>query len=119
MEVFSHRELAAVNNGISSAPSSVSDRVRGFIDDGSLGPLFLQGNSLEILRLFPAECVDCVMTSPPYWGQRQYSTEGIGLEADYRDYIGNLLAVFHEVWRVVKPSGSFRPKPTRNGPRGC
>jgi DNA modification methylase len=47
------------------------------------------------------------MTSPPYWGQRQYSTEGIGLESNYRDYIAHLLAIVQEVRRVLKPTGSF------------
>ena len=47
------------------------------------------------------------MTSPPYWGQRSYAGGGIGLEADYRDYIDHLAAIFVELYRVLKPSGSF------------
>jgi site-specific DNA-methyltransferase (adenine-specific) len=47
------------------------------------------------------------MTSPPYWGKREYHNGGIGLERDYRDFINNLTAVFAEVKRVLKPTGSF------------
>ncbi|HET6882381.1 MAG TPA: site-specific DNA-methyltransferase [Pirellulales bacterium] len=73
----------------------------------SLRPLFFHGDSLTILRALPANSFDCCMTSPPYWGQRQYATTGIGLEADYRDYIRDLLLVCDEVKRVLKPAGSF------------
>jgi len=47
------------------------------------------------------------MTSPPYWGKREYEGGGIGLEADYRDFIVNVCSVFGEVRRVLKPTGSF------------
>ena len=47
------------------------------------------------------------MTSPPYWGHRQYAGGGIGLEQNYQDYIAGLCAVFAEVKRVLKPTGSF------------
>src|SRR6266446_3969816 len=70
-------------------------------------PLFLAGDSLEILRSFPADCIDCCMTSPPYWGQRAYSGGGIGLEATPAEYVQHLLAIFAELKRVLKPSGSF------------
>jgi site-specific DNA-methyltransferase (adenine-specific) len=47
------------------------------------------------------------MTSPPYWGKRLYQNGGIGLEATCEEYLENLLCVFREVKRVLKPSGSF------------
>lgn len=59
-----------------------SDRIR---------PLFIQGDAWEKLRAFPIESIDFCMTSPPYWGQRNYAVAGIGLEADYREYITNLV----------------------------
>ncbi len=40
-----------------------------------LTPLILQGNVIDVLRSLPAESVQCVVTSPPYWGQRSYGTE--------------------------------------------
>jgi DNA modification methylase len=62
---------------------------------------------LKILKHLPAASMDCCMTSPPYWGKRQYAEAGIGLEPDYREYLTALLAVFAEVKRVLKPSGSL------------
>jgi DNA modification methylase len=70
-------------------------------------PLFLDGDSLETLRSFPPDCIDCCMTSPPYWGQRSYSGGGIGLETTPHEYIQHLLAIFSEVKRVLKSTGSF------------
>lgn len=54
------------------------------------------------------ECVDCIVTSPPYWGLRNYADNPnqIGLEATPEAYIENMLAVFAEAWRVLKPSGT-------------
>lgn len=75
-----------------------SDRIR---------PLFIHGEALEVLKSFPSESIDCCMTSPPYWGQRQYVVTGIGLEVDYRDYIANLAMVFAEVKRALRNTGSF------------
>jgi len=70
-------------------------------------PLFLCGDALEVLASLPAGVIDCCMTSPPYWGHRQYEAEGIGLERDYRDYLANLAAICKELRRVVKDTGSF------------
>jgi DNA modification methylase len=69
--------------------------------------LFLAGDALAVLKSFPAGCVDFAMTSPPYWGHRTYAGGGIGLEATYREYVGNLLLIFQELKRVLKETGSF------------
>lgn len=90
-----------------AATAGDSSTINGYLKVQDVRPLFLQGDCLEILRSLPFGCIDCAMTSPPYWGQRQYSTEGIGLEADFRDYVARLLAVFAELKRVLKPRGSF------------
>jgi len=54
------------------------------------------------------ESVDCVVTSPPYWGLRDYGLDeqGIGLEATPEAYCTNMVKVFREVWRVLKPTGT-------------
>ena len=72
-----------------------------------LRPLFYEGDALAVLREFPDESIDCCMTSPPYWRQRQYASEGIGLEPDYGSYVAALVRVFHELHRVLKATGSF------------
>jgi DNA modification methylase len=74
---------------------------------GSHRPMFLCGNTLDVLRALPAQAIDFCMTSPPYWGQRQYASEGIGLEANYRDYIANLVSICGELQRVLNDTGSF------------
>lgn len=54
------------------------------------------------------ELVDCVMTSPPYWGLRDYGVEGqLGLEKHPNEYINNIVKVFRETKKVLKDSGSL------------
>ena len=70
-------------------------------------PLLLNGDAVAVLRDLPNDCIDFAMTSPPYWGKREYENGGIGLEDDYRDFVKHLAAVFSELKRVLKPEGSF------------
>lgn len=67
----------------------------------------LEGDSLTILRTLPSESVDMCVTSPPYWGHREYDADGIGQEATFPAYITNLSAILDEVKRVLKPRGSL------------
>ncbi len=78
-----------------------------YLGSGERQPLFFLGDGLETLASFPPGCIDCCMTSPPYWGQRAYSGGGMGLEETYSEYIENLLAIIAEVKRVLKAAGSF------------
>lgn len=62
---------------------------------------------MTVLKKFPDESVDCVVTSPPYWALRDYGVKGqIGLEPSIEEYLEKLLAVFDEVKRVLKPKGT-------------
>ena len=70
-------------------------------------PLFLCGDALETLRLFPDASVDCCLTSPPYFGHRRYAGGGIGAEGRWQDYVAALGAVTAELRRVLKPAGSL------------
>jgi len=55
-----------------------------------------QGDTLEVLKTFPDECVQCCVTSPPYWGLRDYGNEGqIGLEKTPEEYVSKMVEVFH------------------------
>src|SRR5205085_11824983 len=78
-----------------------------YFESGERQPLFLAGDSLQTLRTFPSDCIGFAMTSPPYWGQRAYNGGGIGLEPTHTEYIEHLLAIFAELKRVLKPTGSF------------
>ena len=66
-----------------------------------------QGDSLEVLKTFPDESIDMCVTSPPYWGLRDYDVDGqIGLEETPEEFVNKLCDVFDEVRRVLKPGGS-------------
>ena len=66
------------------------------------------GDVMEELGGLPDACVDCCVTSPPYWGLRDYGTNGqIGLEPTLEEYLARLTQVFHEVKRVLKPDGTL------------
>ena len=63
---------------------------------------------LEGLKSLPDNCVDCCITSPPYFGLRDYGVAGqIGLEETPEDYVQRLVNVFAEVYRVLKPTGTL------------
>jgi DNA modification methylase len=63
---------------------------------------------LEGLKQLPNDSVDCVVTSPPYWGLRDYKNDGqIGLEETPQLYIDKIVAIGNEVKRILKPSGSY------------
>lgn len=65
------------------------------------------GDCLALLREMPADSVDCIVTSPPYWGLRDYGVDGmIGLEPTMQEHIARLTDVFREVHRVLKPTGT-------------
>jgi hypothetical protein len=56
------------------------------------------GDALAVLRTLPSESVQCCVTSPPYWGLRDYGVDGqIGLETTPQEFIARLVAVFEEV----------------------
>ena len=87
--------------------TGADDKVLQYLNGYDVTPLFVCGESLSILRGMPDNCIDCCMTSPPYWNKRQYLDGGIGLESDYRAFIDNLVAICAEVKRVLKSTGSF------------
>lgn len=68
--------------------------------------LVLEGDLTEVLPRLPTESVQCVVTSPPYWGLRDYGIAGqIGLEPTLAGYMHKLTSIFAEVRRVLKPNG--------------
>ena len=78
------------------------------------------GDALTALQVMPAESVDCCITSPPYWGLRDYGHAGqMGLEPTPGEYVAAMVALFREVSRVLVPQGTlwstlgipFAPRP--------
>jgi DNA modification methylase len=67
-----------------------------------------QGDSLELLRSMPDQCVQTVVTSPAYWGLRDYGCDGqLGLESTPEEYVAKLVEVFREVRRVLRDDGTL------------
>lgn len=70
--------------------------------------MILIGDVREQLRTLPDESVNCVVTSPPYWGLRDYGQDGqLGLEPTPDEYVTNMVDVFREVRRVLTNDGTF------------
>jgi len=66
------------------------------------------GNCLDGLRLVPDNSVDCCITSPPYWGLRDYGNdEQLGLEKTPEEYVTNMVSVFRGVKRALKKEGTL------------
>lgn len=66
------------------------------------------GNTLDVLKTFPDNFIQCCVTSPPYYGLRNYEVDGqIGLEQTPDEYIQRLVEVFREVRRVLKDDSTF------------
>ena len=66
----------------------------------------LHGSCLERLRDLPDGSVQCCVTSPPYWGLRDYGhSDQLGLEPTPEAYVANMVAVFREVRRVLREDG--------------
>lgn len=67
-----------------------------------------QGDVLAVLKTLPDEFIQCVVTSPPYWGLRDYGVNGqMGLEKTPDEFIGKMVEAFREVRRVLKKDGTL------------
>lgn len=67
-----------------------------------------QGDAGKLLRFFPDNFFNCCITSPPYWGLRDYGIVGqIGAEHEPESYIESLMTVFDEVKRVLREDGTL------------
>lgn len=68
----------------------------------------LQGDCRDVLRSLESESVHCVVTSPPYWGLRDYGVEGqLGMERSLGEHVETMTDVFREVHRVLRKDGTL------------
>lgn len=68
----------------------------------------LTGDAAKTLRTLDDESVHCCVTSPPYWGLRNYGVDGqLGLERTPEEYVGKLVDIFREVRRVLRDDGTL------------
>ncbi len=66
------------------------------------------GDCLEVMKDWPDNFIDCCVTSPPYWGLRDYGVPGqLGLEKTPEEYIDKMVSVFREVRRCLKKTGTL------------
>ena len=94
-------EFGALNGSVASLASDVLPPERW----ASIG---LLGDARTVLSRLPGDFVQTTITSPPYWGLRDYGATGqIGLEDDPRDYVATLAAIFTEVHRVTRSDGTL------------
>lgn len=67
-----------------------------------------EGDALTVLRRLQSQSVQCVVTSPPYWGLRNYGIdEQIGLEETLPQFLHKLVSVFSEIKRILKNNGTL------------
>lgn len=72
------------------------------------GSTIFEGDALTVLRRLPSGSVRCVVTSPPYWGLRDYGIEEqIGLEDSMQQFLNRLVSIFAEVNRVLADDGTL------------
>lgn len=84
-------------------------------DEGDMMPYYetdaisiYHGNALDVLKSMGAETVQCCVTSPPYWGLRDYGVDGqLGLEPTPDEYVTKMVEIFREVKRVLKNDGTL------------
>ena len=66
------------------------------------------GDCEKVLESWPDECVDLAVTSPPYWGMRDYGAEGqFGMEPTLEEYLDRMARIFDEVRRVLRADGTL------------
>jgi len=67
-----------------------------------------QGDALSVLKTMPDQSINTCVTSPPYWGLRDYGVDGqLGLEKTPEEYVAKIVEIFREVRRVMKDDGTL------------
>jgi site-specific DNA-methyltransferase (adenine-specific) len=73
----------------------------------------LIGDSLRLAKSLPSDFAQCIVTSPPYFGHREYSDSShlreleLGREEDAQSYVQSLIKIFNELQRVLRPNGTL------------
>lgn len=88
--------------------TSVADTATVHDAPASAANVIVNGDSRTVLARFPDSHFDCAVTSPPYFGQRDYGSDNqIGCEESIEAYVENLRTVFRQLARTLKPRGSL------------
>lgn len=68
--------------------------------------IIIKDDAAKAIQELPPSSIQCIVTSPPYWGLRDYGIDGqIGLERDLQEYISKLVSIFSDARKVLKPNG--------------
>lgn len=87
--------------------SNLRQDIKRYLNGDSRNPLFLVGDSFQLIKRFPDCSVDLVVTSPPYFRKREYPGVSLGNEGNYLVYLKSLSSLFKDIYRVLKPTGSL------------
>jgi DNA modification methylase len=88
-------KLIAVSNGMMMEEASVANKI-------------INAAAIEGLKVLRSETVDTIVTSPPYYGQRDYGVaDQLGFEENPETYIAKLFTIFSELHRVLKSNGTL------------
>jgi site-specific DNA-methyltransferase (cytosine-N4-specific) len=99
-------EAVGVRSSYRHNPPLAADYAQ-LLNNAPVTSTIIQGDAQQLLRQLPFCSVNCCVTSPPYWMQRNYGVDGqVGLEASLNDYITKLVGVFREVKRVLRDDGT-------------
>lgn len=99
-------ELTALDAAESSPPNTREEAMKPYYQDEAV--TLFHGDALDVLRSMPDQSVDCCVTSPPYFGLRDYGEEGqYGSEASPAEYVETMRALFAEVRRVLADEGTL------------
>jgi site-specific DNA-methyltransferase (adenine-specific) len=92
----------------SKNPQIMKKEIEEYLVNREISPLILNGDVFDKLQYLPDTCIDLIITSPPYWQQRDYREENqIGREETSGEFIEKLVAISDELKRVLKDTGSF------------
>lgn len=98
--------LESVKKGSAVAASAQDSTLKACIS-GQNTYCIITGSALDILGGLPRSSIQTVVTSPPYWGVRDYGVPGqIGMEHSLTKYVSNIVTVFDEVRRVLRRDGT-------------
>jgi hypothetical protein len=106
-EVSAKRERDAVRRSSFFVEAEYARAVDSYRVSRRLMPLLLLGDAKVVLDQLPEASIDFAMTSPPYWGKREYEGGGIGLERSYQEFVCHLCNILLSLKHVLKPEGSF------------
>jgi site-specific DNA-methyltransferase (adenine-specific) len=68
----------------------------------------INGDSRQVMRGLPASCVQAIVTSPPYYGQRDYGhLDQVGVERTPEQYVNHIVSIFSDAKRVLRDDGTF------------